>query len=53
MFKTDGVHGEDVIFEYACHEWKYGLRDSLSGARATEKPATQKTGPPARPAPNK
>jgi hypothetical protein len=32
MFKT-----EDAIFEYACHEGNYGLLDSLSGARATEK----------------
>jgi hypothetical protein len=32
MFKT-----EDTIFEYACHEGNYGLLDSLSGARATEK----------------
>jgi hypothetical protein len=32
MFKT-----EDTIYEYACHEGNYGLLDSLSGARATEK----------------
>ncbi len=46
MFKPDGVHGEDVIFEYACHKGT-ALRDSLSGARATEKAAAQKSGPPA------
>lgn len=34
MFKV-----EDTIFEYACHEGNYGLLDSLSGARATEKAA--------------
>ena len=37
MFKTD-----DAIFEYACHEGNYGLLDSLSGARATEKTAAAK-----------
>ena len=52
MFKTEGVHGEDVIFEYACHEGNYGLLDSLSGARAAEKAAAGKGGqPPAARAP--
>src|SRR5215469_10036407 len=44
MFKTEGVHGDDVIFEYACHEGNYGLQDSLSGARALEKAAAEKSG---------
>ena len=46
MFKPEGVHGDDVIFEYACHEGNYGLLDSLSGARAGEKAAAGKGGPP-------
>ena len=46
MFTPTGVHGDDTIFEYACHEGNYGLLDSLSGARATEKAAAGKGGPP-------
>ena len=42
MFKPDGVHGEDVIYEYACSEGNYGMLDSLSGARAAEKAAAGK-----------
>jgi hypothetical protein len=36
----------DRIFEYACHEGNYAMRDILSGARADEKKAT---GPNAKP----
>jgi hypothetical protein len=32
MTKIDGP-----IFEYACHEGNYGMRNNLSGARAEEK----------------
>jgi hypothetical protein len=32
MVKTEGP-----IYEYACHEGNYGLRDILSGARWEEK----------------
>jgi len=38
MVKTDGP-----IFEYACHEGNYGLADILSGARAEERLAAEKT----------
>ena len=38
MTKIDGP-----IFEYACHEGNYGMRNNLSGARAEEK-AAQATG---------
>ena len=31
------------IFEYACHEGNYGLRNILSGARAEEKAAAERT----------
>jgi hypothetical protein len=34
MTKIDGP-----IFEYACHEGNYGMRNNLSGARAEEKAA--------------
>jgi hypothetical protein len=47
MFKLDAVHGDDVLYEYACHEGNYGMLDSLSGARAAEKAAAAgKGGPP-------
>jgi hypothetical protein len=36
MTKIDGP-----IFEYACHEGNYGMRNNLSGARAEEKKAEQ------------
>ena len=36
MSKTEGP-----IYEYACHEGNYALRDILAGARAQEKTATQ------------
>jgi hypothetical protein len=36
MVKTKGP-----IFEFACHEGNYGLADTLSGARATEKAAAE------------
>ena len=36
MLKTDGP-----IYEYACHEGNYGLRDILSGARWEEKSAEE------------
>ena len=38
MSKTD-----DPIFEYACHEGNYGLRDILAGARADDKAEAEKT----------
>ena len=34
MIRTDGP-----IYEFACHEGNYGLRDILSGARWEEKAA--------------
>jgi len=37
MTKIDGP-----IFEYACHEGNYGMRNNLSGARAEEKKTAQK-----------
>ena len=30
------------VFEYACHEGNYGLRDTLSTARAVEKNAGER-----------
>jgi len=36
MIRSDGP-----IYEYACHEGNYGLRDILSGARYEEKIATE------------
>jgi hypothetical protein len=33
--------GSQPVFEYACHEGNYGLRDMLSGARAAEKTGAQ------------
>jgi hypothetical protein len=36
MIKTD-----DRIYEFACHEANYGLRDILSGARWEEKAAEE------------
>jgi hypothetical protein len=38
MVKTDGP-----IYEYACHEGNYGLKDILSGARSEEKAAEDAT----------
>ncbi len=38
MVKTDGP-----IYEYACHEGNYGLKDILSGARSEEKAAEDTT----------
>ena len=35
------THGD--IYEYACHEGNYGLRDILAGARAEEKAEAEKT----------
>ncbi len=37
MSKIDGP-----IFEYACSEGNYGMRNNLSGARAEEAKAAQK-----------
>ena len=39
-------HSNDAIYEYACHEGNYGLRDILAGARADDKAAelAEKTG---------
>jgi hypothetical protein len=34
MVRTDGL-----MYEFACHEGNYGLRDILSGARWEEKAA--------------
>jgi len=34
-------HPEYQMFEYACHEGNYGMRNILSGARAVEKAAAQ------------
>ena len=40
---------QEWIFEYACHEGNYSLRNMLSGFRAQEKAgATGRSGPPAR-----
>jgi len=36
---------KDAIYEYACHEGNYGLRDILAGARAEDK-AAEKTSQP-------
>jgi hypothetical protein len=38
MTKIDGP-----IFEYACHEGNYGMRNNLSGARAEEKQKAEQT----------
>ena len=38
MIRTDGP-----IYEFACHEGNYGLRDILSGARWEEKAAETET----------
>jgi hypothetical protein len=35
---------EGPIFEYACHEGNHGLQGILSGARAEEKAAAEKSG---------
>ena len=35
---------KDAIYEYACHEGNYGLRDILAGARAEDKAEAEKTG---------
>jgi hypothetical protein len=37
------------VFEYACHEGNYGLRDILSAARKDEKNGKAPSAPPARP----
>ncbi len=34
-FRLD-LEPEYVIYEYACHEGNYGLRNTLSGARVSE-----------------
>ena len=34
-------HSNDALYEYACHEGNYGLRDILAGARAEEKVAKE------------
>jgi hypothetical protein len=34
------LHPEYDMFEYACHEGNYGMRNSLSGARADERAGT-------------
>jgi hypothetical protein len=34
---------KDAIYEYACHEGNYGLRDILAGARAEDKAEAEKT----------
>jgi hypothetical protein len=39
MSKIDGQ-----IYEYACQEANYGMRNNLSGARATEKEEAGKKG---------
>jgi hypothetical protein len=36
MSKTD-----EPIYEYACHEGNYGMKNLLSGARAMEKAAAE------------
>ena len=36
------------IFEYACHEGNYSMRNTLSGSRADEGQTTQKPSPPTR-----
>ena len=33
---------ETILYEFACHEGNYGLRNNLSGARAEEKRAAEK-----------
>jgi hypothetical protein len=38
-------HPEYQMFEYACHEGNYGMRNILSGARAAEKEQAQGTTP--------
>src|SRR5262249_49134933 len=34
-------HSNDALYEYACHEGNYGLRDILAGARAEERVAQE------------
>ena len=34
-------HSNDALYEYACHEGNYGLKDILAGARAEEKVAKE------------
>jgi hypothetical protein len=39
-------HSKDAIYEYACHEGNYGLRDILAGARAEDRAEAEKTSKP-------
>jgi hypothetical protein len=37
------VHIDSPIYEYACHEGNYGMENNLSGQRATERAAAEKS----------